>query len=95
MLCVYIGFVRVANDHLNCLEVEVGVTLVGASVPSAHYTHKFKFTNVTPIIRTHNILTSHNPTHNNPLEPLKKPVYYYGFVYHKLTSENNYGNFVG
>jgi hypothetical protein len=29
----------VANDHLNCLEVEVGVTLVGALAPSAHYTH--------------------------------------------------------
>jgi hypothetical protein len=39
MLCVYIEVVRVANDHLNCLEVAVGVTLVGASAPSAHYTH--------------------------------------------------------
>jgi hypothetical protein len=39
MLCVYIEVVRVANDHLNCLEVEVGVTLVGAPAPSAHYTH--------------------------------------------------------
>ncbi len=39
MLCVYIEVVHVANDHLNCLEVEVGVTLVGASAPSAHYTH--------------------------------------------------------
>jgi hypothetical protein len=39
MLCVYIEVVRVANDLLNCLEVEVGVTLVGASAPSAHYTH--------------------------------------------------------
>jgi hypothetical protein len=41
MLCVYIDVVRVANDYLNCLEVEVGVTLVGASAPSAHYTHIF------------------------------------------------------
>jgi hypothetical protein len=40
MLCVYIEVVGVANDHLNCLEVEVGVTLVGALAPSAHYTHK-------------------------------------------------------
>ncbi len=39
MLCVYIEVVHVANDHLNCLEVEVGVTLVGAPAPSAHYTH--------------------------------------------------------
>jgi hypothetical protein len=39
MLCVYIEVVRVANDLLNCLEVEVGVTVVGASAPSAHYTH--------------------------------------------------------
>ncbi len=40
MLCAYIEVVRVANDHLNCLdEDEVGVTLVGASAPSAHYTH--------------------------------------------------------
>ncbi len=39
MLCVYIEVVRVANDLLNCLEVEVGVTLVGALAPSAHYTH--------------------------------------------------------
>jgi hypothetical protein len=29
-------------------------------------------TNVTPIIRTHNILTSHNPTHNNPPQTHKK-----------------------
>ncbi len=40
MLCVYIEVVGVANDHLNCLEVEVGVTLVWASAPSAHHTHK-------------------------------------------------------
>jgi hypothetical protein len=31
----------------------------------------FLITNVTPIIRTHNILTSHNRTHKNPLEPIK------------------------
>jgi hypothetical protein len=52
-------------------------------------------TNVTPIIRTHNILTSHNRTYNNPLEPIKKELYYYGFVYQQVTSENYYGNFVG
>jgi hypothetical protein len=40
-------------------------------------------------------LTSHNQTHNNPLEPIKKLLYYYGFVSHNVTSENNYGNFVG
>ncbi len=51
-------------------------------------------TNVIPIIRTHNILTSHNWTHNNPLEPIKKLLYYYGFVSHNVRSENNYGNFV-
>ncbi len=39
MLCVNIEVVRVANDYLNCLEVEVGVTLVGALAPSADYTH--------------------------------------------------------
>ncbi len=32
----------------------------------------FRTTNVTPIIRTHNVLTSHNQTHNNPLKPIKK-----------------------
>jgi hypothetical protein len=37
------------------------------------------FTNVTPIIWTHNILTSHNRTHKTPLEPIKK-LYHYGFV---------------
>jgi hypothetical protein len=37
MLCVYIEVVRVANDYLNCLEVEVGVTLVGALAHFAHY----------------------------------------------------------
>jgi hypothetical protein len=42
MLCVYIEVVRVANDHLNCLEVEVRVTLVGALAPSAHYTHTYQ-----------------------------------------------------
>ncbi len=36
--CAYIEVVHVDNDHLNCLEV--GVTLIGASVPSAHYTHE-------------------------------------------------------
>jgi hypothetical protein len=30
------------------------------------------YTNVTSIIWAHNILTSHNRTHNNPLEPIKK-----------------------
>jgi hypothetical protein len=40
MLCVYIEVVRVASDHLNSLEVEVGVTLVGALAPSTHYTHR-------------------------------------------------------
>ncbi len=39
MLCVYIEVVRVANDHLNYLVVEEGVSLVGASAPFAHYTH--------------------------------------------------------
>jgi hypothetical protein len=52
MLCVYIEVVRVANDHLNCLEVEVGVTLVGALAPSAHYTHKCGFENVTQLADT-------------------------------------------
>ncbi len=28
-------------------------------------------TDVTPIIQTHNTLTSHNQTHNNRLEPIK------------------------
>jgi hypothetical protein len=46
MLCVYIEVVRVANDHLNCLEVEVGVTLVGASAPSAHYTHTYELSKI-------------------------------------------------
>ncbi len=32
----------------------------------------FEHTNVTPIIQTHNILTSHNRTYNNPLKPIKK-----------------------
>jgi hypothetical protein len=29
MLCVYIEVVRVANDHLNCVEVEVGLPWLG------------------------------------------------------------------
>jgi hypothetical protein len=33
-------------------------------------------TNVTPIIPTHNILTSHDRTHQNPLEPKKKKKLY-------------------
>jgi hypothetical protein len=44
-------------------------------------------TNVSPIIRTHNILTSHNWTHNNPLKPIKTKLYYYGFVSQQETSE--------
>ncbi len=58
-------------------------------------TLQFPYTNVTPIIRTHNILTYHNRTHNNPLEPIKKELYYYRFVSQQVTSENYYGNFLG
>ncbi len=43
-------------------------------------------TNVTPIIRTHNILTSHNQAHKNPLQPIKK-LNYYGFVSQQVTSK--------
>jgi hypothetical protein len=41
-------------------------------------------TNVTPIIQTHNILTSHNPTPQTH----KKMLYLYGFVSQQVTSEN-------
>ncbi len=52
---------------------------------------KFQFllhqvTNVTPIIRTHNILTPHNRTHRNPLKHIKK-LCYYGFGSQQVTSE--------
>jgi hypothetical protein len=43
-------------------------------------------TNVTPKIQTHNILTSHDQTHENPLEPIKK-LYYYGFISQQATFE--------
>jgi hypothetical protein len=43
MLYVYIEVVHVGNDPLKCLEVEVGVTLVGALAPSAHYTQQLYF----------------------------------------------------
>jgi hypothetical protein len=43
---------------------------------------RYSFTNVTPIIQTHNILTSHNQTHKNPREPIKKLYIYRQMVYH-------------
>jgi hypothetical protein len=36
-----------------------------------------RFTNVTPIIRTHNILTSHKWTHKTPLEPIKNALLFW------------------
>ncbi len=37
-------------------------------------------------IQTHNILTSHNQTHKNPLKPIKM-LNYYGFISQQVTSE--------
>ncbi len=46
------------------------------------------YTNATPIIRTHNILTSHNQTHTNPVARTNKSMlYYYGFVTQQVTSQ--------
>ncbi len=69
-------------------QLQKKITVGSSSIPvEIIQVINYQLTNVTPIIRTHNILTSHNQTHKNPLEPIKKMFYYYGFVSQQVTSE--------
>jgi hypothetical protein len=84
-----ITIISIVNHYIKLWQLVMNVINVQDVVSFS--LRKFQFllhqvTNVTPIIRTHNILTPHNRTHRNPLKHIKK-LCYYGFGSQQVTSE--------